>query len=365
MTGRYAAAGAEVIFRTMDLAAVPAPTFREARRAEVLQEWWTDKDLEPRVDDAGNVWARVRRGMGGGLVVCAHMDTVFDESVSHVARIEGDRMLGPGVGDDTVALAALTVLPDILPETGDETWLLATVAEEGLGNLQGIRSALDDPLCDVTEVLAIEGNYLGRVVTKGVGSVRWNMSFTGPGGHAWESAGSVSAVHEAARAVAALDDLGTTAHIDGRLAVNVGTIRGGEAINALARDAECKVDLRADDTDALRDLELRARAVVEQVSRVAVSFDEIGRRPAGSIASDHPLARAASRALETAGIAAIHSAASTDANAAYERGIPAVTIGVTTGEKQHTESEWIALPPIETGLEAMANTIVNVWNDRS
>ena len=47
-------------------------------------------------------------------------------------------------------------------------------------------------------MIAIEGNYLGRVVNTGVGSVRWRVRYTGPGGHAWERADAPSAVHAAA-----------------------------------------------------------------------------------------------------------------------------------------------------------------------
>ncbi len=47
-------------------------------------------------------------------------------------------------------------------------------------------------------MLAVEGNYLGRVSTVGVGSLRWRVRLTGPGGHAWEAADAPSAVHAAA-----------------------------------------------------------------------------------------------------------------------------------------------------------------------
>jgi di/tripeptidase len=51
------------------------------------------------------------------------------------------------------------------------------------------------------------------------------------------------------------------------------------------------------------------------------------------------------------------SAASTDANAALSAGIPAVTPGVTRGEREHTPGEWIETAPITDGLTALADTI--------
>ena len=83
-------------------------------------------------------------------------------------------------------------------------WIVATTGEEGLGNLAGVRALLDDPPGPVRALIALEGNYLGRVNVTGVGSTRWRVTVTGPGGHAWEEAGQPSAVHEAARLITAL-----------------------------------------------------------------------------------------------------------------------------------------------------------------
>ena len=51
------------------------------------------------------------------------------------------------------------------------------MGEEGTGNLAGIRHALDHAPQPVAAVITIEGNYLGRVVITGVGSVRWRVSY--------------------------------------------------------------------------------------------------------------------------------------------------------------------------------------------
>ncbi|WP_432827172.1 hypothetical protein [Dactylosporangium sp. CA-092794] len=53
-------------------------------------------------------------------------------------------------------------------------------------------------------------------------------------------------------------------------------------------------------------------------------------------------------------------AASTDANAAYAAGVPAIAIGVTTDAAEHTEQEWIELAHLPTGLTVLANTVSNL-----
>lgn len=359
-----AALGPVVVDRTIELCAVPGPPLDESDRAAVVRRWWDDDGLaEVHTDAVGNVWARVRDGAAPGVViVAAHLDTVFDRSVLHGARRDGDLLRGPGVGDDSVALASLSTLAATLPATNHGVWIVATVGEEGLGDLAGIRHALAHPPGDPVAVVAVEGNYLGRVCTVAVGSVRWRVELTGPGGHAWEAAHAPSAVHAAASLVAEVAALAAPA-AQPKVAVNVGRISGGEAVNARAQRCSFELDLRSDDPTALSDVDAAFRAAcraTEQRHGITVTLTSLGRRPAGRLDHSHPLVRAAVDALEGAGVPVRFVAASTDANAAHAVGVPAIAIGITEGAGEHTEDEWIAIEPIERGLAVLAATVAAV-----
>lgn len=350
-----------VLERTVELASVPAPPLDEADRVEVVTGWWRRDGLEPWVDPAGNVVARVRDGQGPALFVAAHLDTVFGRDVPHGAQQRGGRLYGVGVGDNTVAVAALSVLDMLLPpDLPQPVWIAATVGEEALGNLAGARHLMEIPPVEIGALIALEGNYLGRVVTVGVGSVRWLVELEGPGGHSWESADSPSAIHDLARIIIHLERLLPTASCQARCSLNVGHIEGGESINARARRAALQVDIRSTDPVVLADLDDAARRVVntEKSPAMTARFEWLGKRPAGSISETHPLVRAADSALAAIGMDPEHAETSTDANAAYAVGIPAVTIGITVGSGEHTPGEWIDTAPIGSGLEALADTIV-------
>ena len=354
-----------VVERTIALGEIPAPTGREGGRAEVVASWWRqDGWNNVRTDDAGNVWAQVRRGSGPPLLMCAHLDTVFDEEVSHGIRERAGRLVGPSVGDDTVGVAALSAVGSLLQDRGDggsrPVWIVATVGEEGLGNLRGIRHALSNQHGTIGAVVAVEGNYLGRVSTTGVGSLRWRIQLRGPGGHAWERSEAPSAVHAAAGLTVALADLSNDEPVGrGRATVNVGRMGGGQAINARAQEAWLEVEIRADDAGALDRMEASARSAVEGSSAGGIesTIEELGRRAAGGIARDHALAKAAVAGLASAGWSSVFVATSTDANAAYELGIPAIAVGVTTGGGEHTRLEWIEIDPIAAGLTSLVETL--------
>jgi acetylornithine deacetylase/succinyl-diaminopimelate desuccinylase-like protein len=347
-----------VLTRTAEIAAVPAPTGAETARAALVAAWWHEDGWEDvHADTTGNVWALARPGAGGAVVLAAHLDTVFPADLPHTVREEDGRLVGPGVGDDAVALAALSAVGTLLARAGGRpVWLLATVGEEGLGNLRGIVGALDGSDPAIGAVLAVEGNYLGRVSAVGVGSLRWRVRVSGPGGHAWEASEAPNAVHVAADMVRDIARLSVTG---ARAATNVGRIGGGEAINARARSCWFELDVRADDPAALDTLEAEARAAVQTDTPegIEVQIEELGRRPAGALASDHPLVGAARTALQDAGIPPVFVATSTDANAAHARGIPALAVGITTGGGEHTPQEWIDIPPIANGLSVLAETV--------
>jgi tripeptide aminopeptidase len=354
----------QVLSRTVELAEIPAPTGQEDARRDLVRSWWQrDGWADVRADQVGNVWARVRPGGQPAVVLAAHLDTVFDAGVDHRVRRDGTLLRGVGVGDNSVGVAALSAVGTMLAaaEGCAPVWLVATVGEEGLGNLRGITEVIRQDRVPLAALVAIEGNYLGRIATVGVGSVRWRVTVSGPGGHAWEQSSAPSAVHAAARMVAGLAALsrrGAGSGRGGRAAVNVGLFSGGEAVNARARQAEFLVDLRASEARLLEELEARARRIIAAPpARVTVEVEELGRRPAGELPASHPLAAAAAAALRVSGLRATFTAASTDANAAHAAGVPAIAIGVTTGGGEHTPEEWIDTAPLATGLKCTADTV--------
>ena len=344
-----------IVDRTITLASVPAPTGEEGARAELVASWWhADGFDDVHADATGNVWARTRSGVGPAVMLAAHLDTVFGRNVALEIVRDGETLRGPGVGDDAVGVAGIGAAAAGIGANGPPVWLCATVGEEGLGNLAGVTAALDAPPSEVGALLAVEGNYLGRVSTIGVGSARRRVRITGPGGHAWEAADAPSALHHAAELVTALvgspKPKGT--------AVNVGRIGGGEGINIRAREAWFEVDLRADHPSALAELVRTLEAIVAEPRRpLRAELERLGDRPAGRVDPGAPLVRAAETALMAEGVTVTNPATSTDANAAHARGVPAVAVGITTGSGEHTNEEWIDIAPIATGVRVLAATV--------
>ena len=345
------AAIARVVDETRRICAMPAPPFGEGPRAELVAWLFGESGVQARVDETGNVIAAIGGEGPGAVVFASHLDTVF-EAGTEIAFEEGDgRLAAPGVGDNSIAVAALLHLARHLKD-GTPTRpivLAATVGEEGLGDLRGAKALLEE--LDVGAFVAVEGQMLGAIKTAGVGSIRLRLTVRGPGGHPWGDRGTPSAVH-------GLVDLLSGALAEAHRAdivFNVGVLRGGTAINTIASEASAELDLRSEDDGRLRATAARIEEVLAWAPEgLEVTVEPLGRRPGGRVATDHPLVQAARRARESAGLPpADEGGSSTDANAAYGRDIPAITVGVTTGGNAHRLDEYIDLAPIGDGLAAL------------
>ncbi len=342
------------------LAEIPAPTFAERQRAEYVAGCLRRLELDGvEIDRAGNVLGCLGAGLPEpGVAFLAHMDTVFPiETGLHVTRREG-RLHGPGIGDNSAGLMGLLLALEAMRSAGLQPsrpiWAVATTGEEGLGDLCGARTAIQTLRDRVGHVVAIEGALLGRVTHAGVGSLRWRVRFSGPGGHSWHDFGRPSAINAAALAIADLTRLSVP--VEPRTTLNVGTIEGGIGVNVIPSEASFLLDMRSIDARALKELVRQAEHVVRRASEregVEVEIATVGDRPAGSIPREHPLVQTASTVLRHFGIEPRYDAASTDANVPLSQGIPAITVGVTHGGGIHTEDEWLEIAPCTTGVRQL------------
>src|SRR3954451_18739188 len=342
---------ARLLDHTRRICAMPAPPFGEGPRAELVAWMLGDAGAPARIDDTGNVVARLGPEGDDAVAFAAHLDTVFAAGTEIRFQESDGRLAAPGVGDNSIAVAALLHLARHLKDRtlARPLALVATVGEGGLGELRGDKGLLNER--PAAAFVAVEGQMLHAIKTAAVGSVRLRVTVRGPGGHPWSDRGTPSAAHGL---VDALSGALAEAHNAG-IVLNVGTMHGGTVINAIANEAVAELDLRAEDDGLLQATAKRVQEVVGWApDGLETTGEALGRRPGGRVSTDHPLVTAARRARDRAGLTpAEEGASSTDANAAYGRGIPAITVGVTPGGHAHRLDEYIALEPIAGGLAAL------------
>jgi acetylornithine deacetylase/succinyl-diaminopimelate desuccinylase-like protein len=356
----------QVLDETVHLCRIPAPTFEEAERAVYVAERMRAIGLtDVKLDRIHNVTGILSNGSTRPTtLVAAHLDTVFPRATPLQVRRTKQRLYGPAIGDNCVAVAAMLSvaetmrhLPSRLP---GRVIFAANVGEEGLGNLCGIRALLDAWAGQVDTVIAVEGHGIDEVRTTGIGSTRLEVTFTGPGGHSWGAFGTPSAIHAMGSAIHQI----TRLHVpqDPKTTFNVGVVEGGGSVNTIAPRATMLVDLRSVDPVQLVRLEERMARLLQEVQQetgVQVTSCIVGQRPAAALATDHPLCHGVSDIRKHLHLRpAVFSAASTDANLPLSLGIPAVCLGITRGALAHTVQEYIDTAPVGGGLKQLLLTIL-------
>jgi tripeptide aminopeptidase len=344
------------------ICAVPAPTGNEQARAQLVVSLWRERGYTPEIDATGNVYIRRgKRENGPVLMLLAHTDTVFPQTTPISVERDADILRAPGIGDNSLSVAAMISALDVLDELGKETdagiVAVADVGEEGLGNLLGARTAVERYREKLGAVIAIDGN-LGRIIHVAVGSKRWRIIVRGPGGHSYGAFGTPSAIHGLGRIIAAIADLQVPQ--EPKTTYNVGIIEGGTSVNTIASRATALLDLRSTDIAALDRVADEVRTIVEQRAGpgLQTEIEVLGERPAGERSQADPLVQLAAAAITWLGIEPKYGASSTDANIPISLNIPAVCIGITQVERSHTLEEFLYVPPIGVGLAQLTRLCI-------
>jgi tripeptide aminopeptidase len=323
---------------------ISSPPFHEDKRAAELARLFRKAGLaNVRIDHAGNVLGdRPGSAPHPHLVIAAHLDTVFPpETDVHVIR-EGNLLKGPGIGDDCRGLAALLALIKAMNDANLKTrgslTFVADVGEEGLGDVRGMKELFGVTMKDqIDDFISIEPGEPNRLTNGGVGSYRYKVTFTGPGGHSYGAFGIANPANALGRAVARISDLQVPA--TPKTTFNVGRIGGGTSVNSIPFEAWFEFDERSPDVGSLDNLDKRFKAAVQagldeenarwkDKGKLSVKIDEIGVRPAGQTPMSAAIVTTAADSIK-----ALHfgepefSAGSSDSNVPMHLGIPAITIG--------------------------------------
>ncbi len=371
-----------------EMVEIAAPPFHERDRAAWLCERFHDLSLEDvEIDPSGNAlgyFAGDADAAAPCLLLSAHIDTIFPAGPAIRAVREGHRLTAPGACDNGAGLAGLLAIAAVLRAIQDKGLPLplhrgilfaGNVGEEGEGDLRGIRYLYQQSAWRkrISANIVLDGAGHEVAVTGALGSRRFLVAISAPGGHSWTDAGLPNPIVLMSAVIARLAALKLSE--SPRTTWNVGTIEGGTAVNAIPESASARFDFRSTDPEQLVRLEVELHRAVEDVVLAAnreaakseakgarptkprpaplVHFEvrKIGDRPAAALPQDAEildLLRAVDRHL---GIRTEIRLASTDANIPLSLGVEALSIGAGgNGGSIHTYSEWYDARNRELGL---------------
>ena len=220
-----------------------------------------------RIDSEGTVISRLPGSSEQKplTVFSAHLDTVFPAGMSVKVRQEGKRLHGLGIGDDCRGLAVVLAVAKAFREADlklkGTVLFVATVGEEGQGDLRGVRHLFTKELKgQVDAFISVDGTGF-RVTSRGVGSNRYKVTYRGRGGHSYGAFGMPNPAHAMGRAIARIADIEVPQHP--KTTFNVGTVTGGTSVNSVPIEVSMDLDLRSESSKELASLDERLRAALQ------------------------------------------------------------------------------------------------------
>lgn len=351
-----------IVELSVQIQQIPAPTFEERQRAQFVEAYFKQIGLhDVGIDPLNNVFGRYagRNRKLAPLIISAHSDTVFPPETDLTIRRVGNFVYGPGIADNSAGVAGLLVLANCLRQhklvPDRDIWFVVNSAEEGIGDLRGMRE-VTKRFSDAHAFIVVEGGMYGYILHEGIGVKRFRIEVNTEGGHSWSDFGRISAVHILSQIVSRIDAIRLPK--TPKTTYNVGIIEGGTSINTIAANAMLQLDLRSERAPNLDQLVNQVQLIVHQTQRryeqARISIVKIGDRPAGMCRQDADIVKMADAALRLTGCQQVHYLrGSTDANIPLSLNLDAVCIGLARSANAHRLDEYLDIDLLPSGLQQL------------
>ncbi len=255
---------AEAIALIKELAVIPSPSMDEGRRVEFIISWLEKEGLKGFVDEAKNVVIPYNADSVKLDVFAAHTDVVFPDTELFSVVEKDDFLAAPGIGDDTANVVALLLFARFVIKnrikTTNGVLFVCNSCEEGRGDLKGIKQICQSYHGRMNTFTSFDCN-LGKVVSKAVGSERFEIEVNTIGGHSYSAFGNPNAICELSGIIVELSK--QVLPKEGKTTFNIGTIEGGTSVNTIAESAMCTYEYRSDDISSISFMRANFEAVIK------------------------------------------------------------------------------------------------------
>jgi acetylornithine deacetylase/succinyl-diaminopimelate desuccinylase-like protein len=355
-----------IIREWISIAEIPAPSRKEAKRRRVIAAKWKAAGLRVSTDQIGNLIG-VLPGTEGNkhkqIVIMAHLDTVFDATMSHKVRRVGTKLHGLGIGDDTSGLINLVILARYFRKFGlrfkRDIVFVASVQEE-IG-LRGATHFVKQRKDKTAMIISVDGGFGG--LSYGALGIEWyRIAFRGKGNHTLSSMGKPSTTHAVAQAITSIYQLRVPrTPMTKRTWYNIGRMGAGRVVNAQALESWFSIDLRSMDATELKRLKRAVFGIVQTVAYkvgVQAHITSLQTLPAAQIkgAKHSKLVQSTKAILHVLGRKKVwlSPTGASDYCAGIAVGIPGINIGTSRGGGAHTPKEWIDTKYMPKGIQQTA-----------
>jgi len=338
----------------------PSPTGAEERRVEFFLQRLAEAGAQNcSTDEKGN-GVGILPGTDGqrNILLFAYADTFVSNPQDQTVEIEIDRVVGPFVGDNSLGLASLILLPSLLEKLRislrSNVILMAAARTLGRGNLEGLKAFLASGRPPIHHGICLESVQFGRLNYTSLGMLRCEIVCRMPDDYNWVNRGATGTITPMSEMIN---------HINGipiprrpLTSIVLGSIHGGISSRNIARQTTLSFEVRSESADVLTQIQQTIEHAAEEISArsgTRITLDVFSQRQPGGLEASHPLVQSARGVIGALAVQPMIYATTSAMSALVDLKIPALTLGITTGTRfsQLDEiDEALAIAPMAGGL---------------
>jgi tripeptide aminopeptidase len=349
------------------LGEIPAPTFQEHARVEFLLQRFSECGLtNTSSDECGNgLGILPGNNRDRNILMLAHADTVFSERRDHTLSVHAGHVSGPGIADNSLGLAVLATLPTLLEKLGLKLdaglVLMGGVRSLGRGDLAGIRFFMEHNKNPITAGICVEGVQLGRLSYASAGMLRGEIICRVPEEYDWIRRGATGAILILNEVINRI--LGIPLPRRPQTSIVLGSVEAGEGFNIIPTEGRLRFEVRSESAEIVERIAGELDDIVEDIASqtgAEVELDVVARRATAGLPIGHPLVKQTREIMSALDLRLHITPSISELSVLISHGIPAVTLGITEGERLHEQRETILLEPMFTGLTQLVATLLAI-----
>lgn len=349
------------------LGEIPAPTFNEEHRIAFLRDRFTEAGLEKiSIDEMDNAVAIIPGKSGKQkILVSANADSYIKESVDHAMTLTANSIMGPGICDNVLGLAAIATLPLVLEKLGlqfeDDLVLMGESRSLGKGNLEGLRFFLNNTQFPIRTGVVVRGVHLGRLSYASLGMFRGEITVSVPEKMDWKNFGTGGAIAILNRVISRMMEVSLPSQP--KTTIILGSISGGTSFNTEAINVSLRFEVRSEESGRISWITDQFKDIVDEIgfeTESKITLKMVARRKMGGIPYNHPLVKTVRQILEELGERPRIAPSTGQLSAFVDKGIPALTVGLTHGSEVHEPGERAEIDPIFAGLTQLIALLISI-----
>ncbi len=357
-----------IIANLVLLGQIPSPTFQEKRRTQQLMERLADAQVDECTTDGYRNPIGIIKGTSSTkppIFLVAHLDTFFCQDVDYNYTVKKKIISGPGIIDNTVGVAVLASMPEILRRlalTFESDIVLAGVIQSlGHGNLRGIRHLLKTWPTKIRGAVCIEGGEIGRLnyYSDGMRRCEANCQIHPTAGRPHKfKPNAILIVNELINQILQL-----RLPQRPRSRVIIGKIAGGANHGDIATEATVGFEIQSDSDRMVKNIYNEIKDIANGIRHeheVELTLKTVSNLSAARLRYNHPLVKSAAAVMKKLNLTPVSEPSETELSIFLARKIPAVTLGVTRGNDYYQVNASIKIEPMFRGIAQIVGVLMAI-----